>query len=73
MKKMTCKEMGGVCEAEIKGETSDEMMKNGKDHVHNTDDDAHKQMAEKMKTVSDEEMAKWKTKFEADFVALPDA
>ena len=26
---MTCKQMGGPCDAKVKGETPDEMMKNG--------------------------------------------
>jgi len=33
MKKMTCKDMGGSCDAEMTAETADEMMKKGGDHV----------------------------------------
>ncbi len=33
MKKMTCKDMGGSCDAEMTAETAGEMMKKGGDHV----------------------------------------
>jgi len=66
---MTCKDMGGVCEELIEGETADEMMKNGKEHVHGADDEAHKEVVKKMETITDEEMAEWKKGFEAKFDA----
>ena len=73
MKKMTCREMGGVCDAEIQGETAEEMGGNGKKHVHESTDEAHRELCEKMKTISDEEMAAWKKDFETKFAAAPDA
>ena len=33
MKKMTCKDMGGSCDAVMTAETAGEMMKKGGDHV----------------------------------------
>jgi hypothetical protein len=33
MKKMTCKDLGGTCDAEFTAETPEEMMKKGGDHV----------------------------------------
>ncbi len=36
MKTLTCRELGGPCDAEISGETPDEMVENCKKHVWET-------------------------------------
>ncbi len=55
----TCKDMGGPCDAEIKGNTPEEVIENGNTHVMSTDDEAHKKIVEDMKNMSPEEMAAW--------------
>ena len=76
---MTCKDMGGPCDAVIQGETAEEMIANGAKHVvemANEEDDAHKNvlvMMEEMKKDPESEEAKaWTEKFNADFAALPE-
>ena len=73
MKNITCKEMGGICDAVISAETAEEMGKKGKEHVHSVDDDAHKALIEKMEAISKEERAAWFKELAAKFEAAPDA
>ena len=65
--------MGGVCDAEIQGETSEELMQNGKNHVHGAGDEAHNAIVKQMEASTPEEMAAWQKDFEAKFQAAPDA
>jgi hypothetical protein len=73
MKKMTCREMGGACDAEIHGETSEEMMKNGKNHVHEVNDEAHNKIVKQMENSSPEEIQAWEKDFKEKYQAAPDA
>jgi hypothetical protein len=73
MKKITCKEMGGVCDTPITGNTSDEIAKKGKSHVHSMNDDAHKALVEKMKGITEAELAEWKKMLDGKFGSAPDA
>ena len=73
MKKMTCKEMGGVCDAEIQGETAEEMMENGKNHVHGATDEEHQGIVKQMEAMSDEEKAGWAEGIKAKFDATAEA
>jgi len=73
MKKMTCREMDGVCDAEIQGETAEEMMEKGKQHVHETQDEAHQGLVKEMENASEEDMAAWKKGFQEKYEAAPDA
>jgi len=70
---MTCREMGGACDAEIHGETADEMMENGKKHVHEAGDDVHNAIIKEMESSSPEEMEAWMKDFHGKFEAAPDA
>ena len=56
MKKFTCSEMGGVCEAEITGETVEEVMQKGHEHVKGVEDDEHKKLMEDMDSKGEEGM-----------------
>jgi len=75
MKKMTCKELDGVCDAEITGNTPDEMAKNSRAHAMSANDEAHKnkmkQMGEMLR--GPEAVKKYMDDFKARFDALPDA
>jgi predicted small metal-binding protein len=73
MKKMTCRDMGGTCDMEVTGETMEEMMENGKQHVHSQEDEGHKQIVSQMEAASPEEMEAWKRDFAAKFESAPDA
>ena len=70
MKMMTCAQMGGPCEAEIKGETVDEMMTNGMAHL----EQAHPDMAVSVKAMPKDapEMVAWNEKFMAEWAAAPE-
>jgi predicted small metal-binding protein len=70
MKTMTCKQMGGECDAKIAGSTPDEMMANGMKHL----EQAHPKMAADVKKASktDPMMVEWNKKFQADFAAAPE-
>ena len=75
MKKTTCKAMGGACDEEIQGETADELMANGKQHVHDaaeTGDEDHKSVIQKMEQMSEEDRKKWAEELTNNFDALED-
>lgn len=70
MKMMTCAQMGGMCDAEITGNTADEIMANGMKHL----EEAHPEMAAQVKSASPEDpmMVEWNAKFQKDFEAAPE-
>ena len=70
MKKLTCAQMGGMCEAEIRGETPDEMIANGMKHIEST----HPDMAASIKSmpVTDPMMVEWSEKFKPTWEATPE-
>jgi len=65
--------MGGACDAEIHGETSEEMMEKGKKHVDEAGDDVHNEIIKQMQNSSPEEMQAWEKDFRGKFEAAPDA
>ncbi len=77
MKKMTCKDMGGVCDAEMTAETAGEMMKMGGDHVNQmaATDPAHAELKTKMDAAMTDNAAKesWQTMFMAAWEKAPQA
>jgi len=73
MKKMTCKEMGGTCDMEIQGETAEEMMENGKSHVHGQMDEGHQNIVKQMEAMSEEEKAAWTQEFKGKFDSAEEA
>ncbi len=74
MKTMTCRQMGGPCDEQISGNTPEEMMNNGKDHVHSMDDEDHKNVVVMMEEMQKDPAAakEWNVKFTSDFEALAD-
>ena len=74
MKTMTCRQMGGPCDAPITGSTADEMMANGAAHVHSMDDEDHKKVLAMMEEMqaNPESGKEWNEKFAADFENLPE-
>jgi len=76
MKKTTCRDLRGACDAEILGETPEEMGENSKKHVMEKvqqGDADHQAAIESMKQLSMEEQGKWYEDFKNRFDALPDA
>ena len=59
MKTMTCRDMGGPCDAKISGKTPKEMINNGMEHVKK----AHPEMMKDMDTMSKDEEKKWNDSF----------
>ena len=77
MKTMTCKQMGGPCDAPIHGNTAEEMMNNGAKHLQEAaakGDEAHKKvmtmMEEMQKNPESDSNKQWNEKFKKDFAAL---
>lgn len=72
MKSMTCRQMGGPCDAQITGNTPEEMMKNGQDHLFSRADEGHKKAIEMMDEMEKNPQAgkKWNDEFLAKFAQL---
>ena len=76
MKKTTCRDLRGACDAEIQGETPEEMAEKCKQHVMEmmqSGDEDHKAAVEKMMQLSKEEQEKWYEDFKKGFDSLQDA
>jgi len=73
MKTFTCREMGGVCDAEISGETAEEVMNKGHEHVGGAQDDEHKKLMTDMDATGEEGMKQWKEGFVKKWEEKPDA
>lgn len=67
---MTCAQMGGPaeCTFTVSGNTAEEMVKNGFDHVLQT----HPEMGLKIQSNTPEENEKWMAEFSATFAAAPE-
>lgn len=70
MKQMTCPAMGGpaTCTATLKGNTPEEMVADGMNHI----ETAHPDMAAQVKAMSKEDTEKWFAEFKPKFDALPE-
>lgn len=70
MKTMTCTQMGGMCDEAVSGNTSEEIMMKGMQHL----EEAHPEMAANVKAmpIDDPAMVAWSEKFQKDFDALPE-
>ena len=76
MKKTTCRDLRGACDAEIQGETPEEMAEQSKQHVMEmmqSGDEDHKAAVESMMQLSKEEQEKWYEDFKKGFDSLQDA
>lgn len=67
---MTCKQMGGPCDAPMSAASEDEMMKVGMEHL----ETAHPEMAADVKAApkDDPKMVEWSEKFKKDWEETPD-
>lgn len=69
MKKMTCKDMGGSCDAVITGNSVKEMTNNGMTHIAK----AHPELSEQMKSMPKAAKEEWSAAFQEKWDATPDA
>jgi predicted small metal-binding protein len=69
MKQMTCAQMGGpaTCNAIIRGNTAEEMSKNGMKHIEQT----HTDMAADIKKMSKQDTDQWMKDFQQKFDTAP--
>ena len=77
MKTMTCKQMGGPCDASFQGKTADEVIKAQDKHLKEMaagGDEAHKPAAKEMQERWKHPIAVmgWNKKTKKDFAALPE-
>ena len=76
MKQMTCKEMGGSCDAVITGNTAEEMALNGGKHLTEMSekDPGHKRDKEVMDASQNDpnHLKTWMAEFQAKFDSLPE-
>ena len=70
MKTITCRDMGGMCDEKIQGETKDELLASGMAHLH----EAHPEMAATVEATPDDDpmMVEWQQKFDATWDATPE-
>ena len=64
--------MGGSCDAEIQGETPEEIMEKGKKHVHEVGDEAHQEIMKQMEGMSEEDTTMWEKDFREKYEAAPE-
>jgi predicted small metal-binding protein len=69
MKTMTCREMGGTCDAEIKADSTSEMAKKMTAHVM----EKHPDVFEKMKNMTESEHKKWEDDFHENWDKAPES
>lgn len=75
MKKLTCRDLGGPCDAEITGNSIEEVGKKSHEHVMeliNKGDEAHKAAAAKMRDASSEEQKTMMAEFEKRYNEAPE-
>ncbi len=67
---MTCRQMGGMCDAPVQGATPEELMGNGMAHL----EEVHPDMAKAVKEMpkDDPKMVEWSEKFMTDFQNAPE-
>jgi len=75
VKRMTCRDLGGPCDAEITGDSFDEIGRNSHAHVMeriDAGDEAHRAAAEGMRNASPEERAAMMAAFERRYSDAPE-
>ena len=77
MKKMTCKQLGGACDAVFEADTFEEMAELSKKHgmeMYQQRDEAHLQAMQEMKELmkTPNAMQEWYTNRKKEFEALPE-
>ena len=66
---MSCKELGGTCDAQLSAETWDEMVSKMTKHVMTS----HPDLAKKMEKMHKEDPKKWGTTYKPKWDAAPEA
>jgi hypothetical protein len=68
MKTMTCKELGGVCNADLSAETWNEMVQKMTKHVIAN----HPELAKEMEKMHDKDPKKWGSQYKPKWDATPE-
>ena len=71
MKTMTCKDLGGMCDHPVSGDTEEALMMNGMKHL----EEAHPEMATSVKAMphDDPKMVEWVEMFKKKWAETPEA
>ena len=75
MKTLTCRDLGGPCDAELTGNSFQEVGKKSHDHVMEqikSGDQAHKLAAEKMRTATPEQQKAMMAAYERNYNEAPE-
>ena len=75
VKKLTCRDLGGPCDAEITGNSFEEVGKKSHDHVVDQisrDDESHRAAAEKMRNATPEERKAMMAELEKKYKEAPE-
>jgi predicted small metal-binding protein len=75
VKKLTCRDLGGPCDAEVTGNSFEEVGKKSHDHVMeeiNRGDEAPRAAAEKMRNASPEKQEAMMAEFEKKYNEAPE-
>lgn len=77
MKTMTCRQFGGPCDFAMHGETANDVIKAGEQHIREAvagSDESHKQALEMMDAMRKDPASgmAWYTKTQSDFATLPE-
>jgi predicted small metal-binding protein len=70
MKTFTCRELGGTCDEKFSGETFDEIMEQGSEHM--MTDDAHKTSIMDMEQRTGENTEQWMERMQREFDTKPE-
>lgn len=72
MKRLTCKQMGGICDVSFKEDSAREVMEQGLDHLKNSFDSEHKALFEKINNMTDKERKTWNEQFQKAWNVTPE-
>ena len=71
-KTLTCRELGGVCDEKISGDTLMDVAQKGMQHMQSANDDAHKELIAGFANHPEEDKKKWFEKMQPVFDAKPE-
>ena len=72
MKNIRCKDMGGVCEFVVKGDTATEIALRAMNHYREMTDEEHRTIVKRIEACTSEETSLWRSDFQKQFDAAPD-
>lgn len=64
MRKLTCKQMGGICDVSFKEDSAREVMEQGLKHFKDSYDAKHKELFQRITEMNPEERKEWNEQFQ---------